>query len=451
MKKKYLKWIGLALAGVIVLAFIFIEKGSDQLAVTAKVEHGQFEVLVTTTGELQAISSVDISGPQELRNSRTIRLREIKIQDLIPEGTVVDSGDYVASLDRSEASNSLKDLMDELEKAESQHLKTELDTAMTLRELRDQLVNLKFTLEEKKIVLEQSKYEPPATIRQAEIELDKARRNFLQAEENYDLKVRQSVADMREAEINLQKAGRKVDELKTIISKFTIFAPQSGMLIYEKEWGGEKRKVGSSINPWDMTVATLPDLSSMTSKTFVNEVDISKVKEKQKVRIGVDAFPERAYTGEVISVANVGEQLPNTDAKVFEVLIKLEQSDTILRPAMTTSNEIITKTFEDVNYIPLESVHATDSLSYVYVPGGHKQIVMLGAANENFVIVEKGLKDGETVLLSVPENSEEMKYKGLDLIPIIKEKRRKEDEAKNSVSDADNSWAAVAARKKKNK
>jgi multidrug efflux pump subunit AcrA (membrane-fusion protein) len=339
--------------------------------------------------------------------------------------------------------------MDELEKAESQHLKTQLDTTMTLRELRDQLVNLKFTLEEKEIVLEQSKFEPPATIRQAEIELDKAQRTYSQTVENYDLKVRQSVADMREAEINLDKARRKVEELKKIISKFTIYAPQSGMVIYKKEWSGEKRKVGSSINPWDMTVATLPDLSSMTSKTFVNEVDISKVKEGQDVRIGVDAFPERSYTGVVTSVANVGEQLPNTDAKVFEVLVRIEQSDTILRPAMTTSNEIVTQTFEDVNYIPLEAVHANDSLSFVYLPSKSKQIVLLGAANENYVIVEKGLAKGDEVLLSVPEEPDSYKYTGKELIPLIEEQRAKEEAAKESASDEDNSWDTIKARRQK--
>jgi len=434
---------------LVILAFVFGGKKNDNFDIKAEVEHGDFEVLVTTTGELQAKSSVDISGPRELRNSRTIRLREIKIQNLVAEGTVVDSGDFVAELDRSEASNSLKDLMDELEKAESQHLKTQLDTTMTLRELRDQLVNLNFTLEEKEIVLEQSRFEPPATIRQAEIELDKAQRTYNQTVENYDLKVRQSVADMREAEINLEKARRKVQELKKIISKFTIYAPQTGMVIYKKEWGGEKRKVGSSINPWDMTVATLPDLSSMTSKTFVNEVDISKVKEGQDVRIGVDAFPERSYTGAVTSVANVGEQLPNTDAKVFEVLVRIEQSDTILRPAMTTSNEIVTQTFEDVNFIPLEAVHANDSLSFVYLPSKSKQIVLLGAANENYVIVEKGLDKGDEVLLSVPEDPDSYKYTGKELIPLIEAQRAKEEAARDSASDEDNSWDTIKARRQK--
>ncbi|NOY35960.1 MAG: HlyD family efflux transporter periplasmic adaptor subunit [Chlorobi bacterium] len=399
---------------------------NEKVELFTEVRQGQFEVLVNVTGELQAESSVQIMAPPELR-SRNLRFGQIKIQDLIPEGTVVDSGDYVALLDRSEADNSLKDVMDALEKDQSAYEKTKLDTTMELRNLRDELINLRYNMEESKITLEQSVYEPPATIRQAQINLDKAQRAFAQAKKNYVLKVRQAEADMREAEINLAKQQRKHDEMLNVISKFEIHAPASGMVIYYKEWGGQKRKVGSMISPWDLTVATLPDLSSMISKTYVNEIDISKVKPGQKVRIGVDAFPDKKYTGLVTEVANIGEQLPNTDAKVFEVTIKIDGTDPILRPAMTTSNQIITDTYDSVMFIPLEAVQVQDSITYVYKKNGVKQVVVLGTENENEIIVEKGLKEGEKIYLNLPENAEKFKLEGKELIPVIKEKERKKE------------------------
>ena len=80
---------------------------------------------------------------------RSFRISDVKIQDLIPEGTVVDSGAYVATLDRSALSNRLKEIEDDLEKSQQSYLKTQLDTTLTLRELRNSLVNLKFDMEEK--------------------------------------------------------------------------------------------------------------------------------------------------------------------------------------------------------------------------------------------------------------------------------------------------------------
>lgn len=424
MNRKH--YIIIAIVAIVILVIVIVklgkEKPNNQL--TVKAQKGEFEILVTTTGELQAKSSIDITGPTELGNSRELRIREIKIQDLVPEGTLVDSGQYVGDLDRSEVSISLKDLKDELEKAESQFIKIQLDTTMQLRDLRDQLVNLKFEREEKQIVLDQSQFEPPATIRQAKIDLEKSDRAFDQAEKNYSLKKEQARADMREASINLEKARRKVIELENVISKFTIFAPSSGMVIYKKEWSGEKRKVGSTINPWDLSIATLPDLSSMLSKTFVNEIDISKVKSGQYVRIGIDAFPEKKYTGKVLEVANIGEQLPNTDAKVFEVLVSVDQADSILRPSMTTSNQIITEVFTDVVFLPLEAIHTNDSLSFVYTTSNKKQIIIPGVSNENHIIIEQGIQESEEVYLSIPEEEEKMKYSGLELIPVLKEREK---------------------------
>ena len=124
------------------------------------------------------------------------------------------------------------------------------------------------------------------------------------------------------------------------------------MVIYKKGRDGSKITIGSSISPFENVVATLPDMSRMQSKTYVNEVDISKVKVGQKVEVGIDAFPENRYSGVVKSVANIGEQLPNADAKVFEVIITLNESDPILKPAMTTSNMIVTNSISDVMFVP---------------------------------------------------------------------------------------------------
>jgi multidrug efflux pump subunit AcrA (membrane-fusion protein) len=398
-------------------------KEAEKSQIYTEVKRGHFEILVTVTGELQAERSVKIMAPAALR-SRNLRFSQIKIQDLIPEGTVVDSGDYVAMLDRSAADNSLKDMLDELEQMQANYTKTKLDTTMLLRGLRDQLINLRYAMEEAKITLEQSIYEPPATIRQAQINLDKAERAYQQAKQNYVLKVRQAEADMSEAQFKLRKQQRKIKEMENVISHFEIHAPASGMVIYQKEWGGQKRKVGSTISPWDLVVATLPDMSSMLSKTYVNEIDISKVRKGQKVRVGVDAFPEKKYTGLVLDVANVGEQLPNTDAKVFEVNIRLDGSDPILRPAMTTSNQIITASYDSILFIPLEAVFVEDSIPYVFTKSEDKQVVLLGAENENEVIVVKGLEEGDMLLLNKPENPEKFSLEGEELIPVIKERER---------------------------
>jgi HlyD family secretion protein len=428
MKKKILIPL-LILAAVIVAVIVYslLPDGEKTVQLTTKVVKGNFEIMVAVTGELRARNSTEIKGPSDLR-SQNLRIRSIKIQNLVPEGSVVDSGDWVATLDRSEADNTLKDIIDELEKIQSMYIKTQLDTTIQLRQLRDDLINLRFNMEEVGIALEQSKYEPPATIRQAQISLDKAQRAYEQAQKNYNLKVQQSRADMTEVTINLAKQKRRKEEMESVLKNFDIKAPASGMVIYRRDHNGQKRTIGSEINTWDLTVAELPDLSTLVSKTYVNEIDISRIKIGQKVKIGVDAFPEKNYSGSITEVANIGEQLPNADAKVFEVNIELLEKDPILRPSMTTSNKILTHEFPDVLSIPLETVHTNDSLTFVYTRKGSRKVVVLGESNENSIIVVQGLAEGEEILISVPAEPEKLKFEGLELAEVIR--ARKADEAR---------------------
>ncbi|MEE4215073.1 MAG: efflux RND transporter periplasmic adaptor subunit [Bacteroidales bacterium] len=440
--KKTLIISGIVVAVAIIALIVFnrITKQDELAMLYAEATRGKFEILVSTTGELQAENSTEIKGPEGL-GGRRMRFRNITIQDLIPEGTVVQKGDYVATLDRSEADNNLKDELDELEVLENDYEMKKLDTTIQLGNLRDDILNLKFNMEEAEITLEQSRYEPPTTIRQNRINLDKAQRAYEQALKNYELEVQQAQADMRDALYELREQRQTVEDMQNVLKEFTVTAPAPGMVIYKREWSGEKRTVGSSISPWDPVVATLPDMSSMISKTYVNEIDISKVSKNQQVRITVDAFPEKRYKGEVISVANIGEQLPNTDAKVFEVIIKLDAVESILRPSMTTGNQIITASFEDVLSIPLECVHATeDSIPYVYHRNGTRQVVVLGESNENKIIVEEGLEAGDQLYLSLPEEPETFKLAGEELIEKIREKERlrREEEEKREKEIKEN-------------
>jgi HlyD family secretion protein len=409
MKKKWIFILsGLVLAVIAGFSAYSRLNTGDEEQLFSVVKKGDFEVLISTTGELQAKNSEDILGPSTMRNSG---VWNVKISDIVPEGTEVKAGDYIATLDRAEAAGKLKDIESELQKIESQYTQTRLDTTLQLRTSRDDLINLGYSLEEKKLTLSQSKFEPPAVVRQAEIDVEKAERAYRQSKENYQIKKQQLAAKMQEVSATLAIQKNKHDQILSLLDQFVIKAPKSGMVIYVKEWNGKKKTVGSSISPWELAVATLPDLSVMITQTYVNEVDISKIKVGQEVKVGVDAFPEKSFTGKVISVANVGEQRPNTDAKVFEVKIMLNEKDPILRPAMTTSNMIKAATIKQVLFVPLECIHAADSTTYVFVKDGfriRKQEVRTGISNSNEIVIEKGLKEGDALCLSTPKNASDI-------------------------------------------
>ena len=419
-------------AGIIIVVLIgyFVvrgNKGSDTAAIMTTVKKGQFRVDIETTGELEAKNSMKIFGPRGLLD---FQIYNVAIQSIVDEGTIVKKGDWVATLDRSEFQNKFTSKQIELDKASSKFNQIQLDTTLQLRQSRDELINLKYAVEETAIVLEQSKFEPPASIKQAEINMDKAKRAFQQAQENYKIKKNQNIEKMREVNAELRKVQSEFDGMTKVLESFNVLAPEDGMVIYEKGWDGKPIKAGSQIQMWEPTVATLPDLTKMLSKTYVNEVDVRKVKVGQLVDVGLDAYPDKKLMGVVTNVANVGEQRPNSDAKVFLVSVEIKDIDPTLRPSMTTSNKIIANIIEDTLQIPLEALHSqADSITYVFKKTGLntiKQEVIIGETNANDAVLIAGLAAEDRLYLSVPPGLENQP---IELLAEMNGKRKQKEEA----------------------
>jgi multidrug efflux pump subunit AcrA (membrane-fusion protein) len=400
-------------------------RSGESLYITSEVQRGPFEVLVYSSGQLEAQNSENITVPDNLRD-RSIRIYEIKITDLVEEGSVVDSGEYVASLDHKAVEEVLTTAQEDLETAINNFEDAKMDSNLTLSNNRDLIINAKEEVEEMQIVLDESVYESPSVIRKAEMDLDKAKRKLEQEIKGYDLKERQAISKVERAKIEMRQRQNRVDKLMEVYKSLEIKAPKSGMVIYGKDNTREKIKVGSSVSTWNPVIATLPDLSTMLSITYVNEIDISKIKAGQKVKLGIDAMPEKVMEGEVVSVANIGQAMPKSDAKVFEVKVRVFGEVNDLKPAMTTSNIIQTGVFQDTMFIPSDAVFENDSMQYVFLDKKNKvvkQVVDLGDQNENFVLVNKGLNEGDKLLLSVPDNEEDLAIEGMDLYQEIKARK----------------------------
>jgi HlyD family secretion protein len=408
MKLKKIHW---TIIGVAVLLIFIIFPDSETEKLLGKVQNGAFRIEVNTSGELKAKKSEDIKGPSRLRSHG---IWQIKITDLIPEGTYVQAGDYVAQLDKSEVGTKIAASATEVEKITSEYEQARLDTAIEMMKLRDELINLNYEIVEKKLITNQSSFEAPAVQKQNENNLEKAERKLQQSISTISLKRKQNTAKLYQISLSLKQEQSKLTRLEELMVALRIVAPKEGMVVYKRTWDGKKITSGSQIGVFNTTVATLPDLSKMVTKTYVNEIDISHLKKGLTVGISIDAFPDKSFTGEVVEVANVGEQLPNTDSKVFEVTIEINERDTLLRPAMTTNNNILIEELKEVLFIPQESVFVNDSISYVVIKTGlslKKQRVDLGKSNSNFVVIAKGLKEGEEFLMVKPEDIESISWR----------------------------------------
>lgn len=403
------------LAVVIIAAWMLTSRDAPaDSSITARATRGEFMVPVTTSGELRARQFVQITAPANAQQAGAFQMR---IQSLVPEGTIVRAGDVVAEIDRSTLATRMNDVTLAVQRADAQMEQAMLDSTLNLSTAREAIRNLEMVLEERRLANEQAVYEAPTVRRQAEIDLERAQRQLAQARTDYTTRTEQAQARMREVGAEVQRQHNLLRVVQEVMTGFTIRAPSPGMVIYVKEWNGRKRTVGSQVSSWDAAVATLPDLSQMESVTYVNEIDVRKVAVGQSVVITLDSDPTKRLAGTVASVANVGEQRPNADAKVFEVRVTVTEPDTTLRPGMTTGNAIETLRIPDALFVPLEAMYSENGVAFVYHQTGGRVVkreVVAGAMNDHEVIIERGLDENDLVLLTVPLNADRLELLRLD-------------------------------------
>jgi len=122
-----------------------------------------------------------------------------------------------------------------------------------------------------------------------------------------------------------------------------------------------------------------------------------------KVRVTFDALEGVVVNGKITSIARVGEDHKDFDMKVFKVIIHLDESNDGLKPAMSSNNEIILAQKEEALFVPLKAVISANGEDFVYLLKHNekeKAPVITSFENDEFVLIESGLQEGDQVILN---------------------------------------------------
>ncbi|MDD4144639.1 MAG: efflux RND transporter periplasmic adaptor subunit [Prolixibacteraceae bacterium] len=415
LKKKSI--IGI-IAGFVVVALAVIFGGKSLTAIKAyTVEKTTFESVITVKGEIQGKEAVLISLPDDLKN-RDLRIHEYKIKDLIQEGRLVKKGDWIATLDIENITQQTQSNNDEIDKLRVQLNEAKIDSSIELKRLREEIEEFTYDLEYQKLELEQAKYESPAYQRKVNVAYNKTLRQMEKKKRDYELRKMHLRVRTQRIEDHYNSHLFRDSLLKKAVIAAEIHAPQDGMVIYTRVWGGRKLRIGDNISPWRPVIATLPDLSVLVSDTYVEEIHITKINLGDSAKITIDAIPGKVFNGVIYKIANIGQELTGFESKVFNVLIELTDNDPELKPAMTSNNNIIINKIPDVLTVPRECLFAENNVNYVYIRKAGKVIrqpVTPGPENEKEVIIRSGLEVNDKVLLSEPEQFEQDSVSTQDL------------------------------------
>ncbi len=410
-KKLSAKTIVISLAGALLLMIIIpiILNGLKRPSNIYKVKRENFEAIITCKGEIQSEKAVLITIP-DIFGDRTLEIYDSQIKDLIPEGSIVKKGDYVALLDQGRIKELKESNMEALKKVIFNFNDARIDSAVDLVALRDGIDQFHFDVENKKVELEQSVYESPAFQRKSEMAYGRVLRQMEEKKRAYQLTRKSLRIRIARTEDYMNKLIAKDKNYQIAFDAARINAPQDGMLIYGRTYGrGGSRKL--TINSWvsmqNPTIATLPDLSVLVSETYVEEIYISKLKVGDSVRVYIDALKNMLKIGVISTISNVGQEMTGFDSKVFKVSVRITSDKTKIKPAMTTNNEIIITKEQDVIVIPRSALIIEDGKQFVYVREFGKTTlreVTGGKQSEKQVVIKSGLKEGEKILLTKPES-----------------------------------------------
>ncbi|MBW6536880.1 MAG: HlyD family efflux transporter periplasmic adaptor subunit [Mariniphaga sp.] len=410
LKRKHLTGIIAAVALAVVVTAITLSSGPGENL--HKVKSGPFELSLEVKGEIQGKNAIVISLPDEL-SQRDLRIYQVKIKDMVEEGTAVKAGDWVATLDAAEITQQMQNNQQDLDRRLAELNDAKIDSSIQLTALREELGEFKYDLEYKKLELEQSQYESPAYQRKKQMEYDQTVRQMEKKRRDYKLKQLELKMKTNRIEDRYDYHYKRDSLLKRAMGAARVTAPKDGMVMYARLWNGRKLRVGDDISIWMPTIATLPDLSQPVSEAYIPEIDITKIALGDSVEITIDALPGDKLKGVVSNIANVGQELSGFDMKVFKIMIDLQVEGKPIKPAMTSNNKIILAKLPDVVKIPRNCLFRQNGDSFVYLNDGGqtwKKSVTPGLENEEEVVIESGLSPGDLILTSQPEETETVAF-----------------------------------------
>ena len=403
-----------ASAGILLLIVILsiILPGDTSTEIDWAVVHrGNFRVELVESGDIEALSQVDIRAPMMWGAS-------LKVIDLVPEGTQVKKGDFLLQFDVTDLQDQLKLREDQLISLEADLEKLKAQQALTISNLENSLKLTTYSYEQAELQLEMRKFE-------SQVRQEEARLQLKQAEIQLE-KVKKQLASQRiihasqivQRETAIREAQNRVRDMVERINRLQLRAPTDGMVVYQ-QIRGERVKEGYESRPgWPLMA--IPDLSRMQVKVFINEVDRLEVERGQGARIVLDAYPDTTFHGMVREVARLGQIVTGEERlKGFVIYIDIDGEDPKLKPGLTAQVRIVLDELENVIYIPLGTVFEIDGKPCVFRKGKNNPLfVELGPRNDGYVVVEDGLEPGMELSWQSPEDED------IPLLGMAEEKKR---------------------------
>lgn len=404
MKKYNQLIVALLVSTLLLLSCVQDEKVKD--VSIGKVTLGTLYLEIYEEGEVEAVNSTNITAP-----NISWRYGNLKITNIVKDGTEVKKGDTLVVFDPSEVNKGVVDAESRLQMAFANLEKMEAQHQSDLEELNADYKVTEISQKISKIRFESAAYEADIKKKEIQLNLEKANIALQRAKEQIDNRVKIQNEELKQEKLSIQRDRERLTEANETLKQLFVISPSSGIAIINQNWTtGNKFQIGDQT--WNgYQLIQLPDLETLRANVKINEVDISKISKGLDVEIKPDAFSDSVYSGVVSSVANLAVNKDGSSKiKVFPVEIDINETSEKLLPGLSVSCKIIVGKVENALLLPIDALQVTANETFVYKRAGkgfEKVLVETGVNNSNYVIITKGLAENDRVALSNPYQAEE--------------------------------------------
>lgn len=370
MKKKIiLLGIIVGVGLLLILKFTASKKQNTQYQ-TAQIEKGTLIVSVTGSGQVSTANNITVTTQATGAVSKVYKNDgdEVKIGDIIAE---IDL-DLYGQQKTAQALASYQSAKNSLESAKTSLYSLQSDMFTQWKKHYDLATNSTY----------QNSDSSPNNDNRALAEFHISEDNWLAAEAKY--KNQQNVVN--QAQTSLNAAWLSYQQSSPII-----YAPISGKI------SGLSLQIGSVVSSVKIASVKTTTLPAITIN--LTEIDVPKIRTGNKATVKFDAFPDKTYTGSVLSIDTTGAA--NSGVITYPTVIKLDTESSEILPNMAASASIITAIKDNVLLAPLSSIQTQNEESFVRIMKNKniEQIrVETGLASDTHIEIVSGLSEGDTVI-----------------------------------------------------
>ena len=347
-----------------VWAYLYAQsRGAAPKYRTARVERGSLTAAVSATGNLNAVTTVQVGSQvsgqiKELAaDFNTVVRKNQVIARIDPEIFAAKVGQAQADVAAAQATVANQEAGVEKAKADVENARAALAEAkantakaqvMVIDGKRD--FDRKSELARRELIARSDLDSSQATHDSAVALLDAARAK----EQSLTAAIQSSVAQLRVAEAQLRASRAQVDQKKAALVQAqadldhtTIRAPVDGVVVSRAVDVGQT--VAASLQaPTLFTIAE--DLTKMQVEVSVDEADIGRIKLDDRTTFTVDSFPGQTFTGTVTQIRKAAQIVQNV--VTYTVVVAVDNPGGRLLPGMTANVKMIVAEKPSVLKVP---------------------------------------------------------------------------------------------------